>query len=61
MIEHRHRSGTGPFQVSQLREEDRYKLSDGHPIYALQYLKLNRVLNSVRRSLDAGQRPESRV
>jgi len=27
------RSGTGPFQISQLREEDRYELADGHPIY----------------------------
>ena len=33
MTEPRSRSGTGPFQVSQLREEDRYELSDGHPIY----------------------------
>ena len=33
MTEPRSRSGTGPFQVSQLREEDRYELSDGHPVY----------------------------
>jgi len=33
MTEPHSRSGTGPFQVSQLREEDRYELSDGHSVY----------------------------
>ncbi|MFO1429577.1 MAG: Uma2 family endonuclease [Candidatus Competibacteraceae bacterium] len=33
MTESQRQTGHGPFRVEQLHEEDRYELSDGHPIY----------------------------